>query len=90
MRTLGHIPHERLKITLMQQGRFLLKLEDQDVEVVYRFREDEGVHDLRSAAQVLRGGLLTAAESALRDLAAARLRHIRMAPPPTDDFPSIV
>ncbi len=90
MRTIGHLPHAQLKITLMHHGRYLLKLEDQDVEIVYRFRDGEGVHDLASAAELLAAGLLTDAESSLAQLSASRLRSVRPTIKPDESFPTIV
>ena len=91
MRTLGNIDHPRLKITLMHHGRYLLKLEDRDVELTYKFRDGEGVADLASAKRVLDLGLLQEAERMLLDMAAARARY-RVEPEPHagHDFPVII
>ena len=90
MRTIGHLAHPRLKITLMHHGRYLLKLEDRDVELVYRFRDGEGVDDLRSAGEVLAAGLLTAAEATLARMAADRQQYSRPTDDPAASLPTIV
>ena len=90
MRTLGTIDHPRLKITLMHHGRYLLKLEDRDIELTYKFRDGEGVEDLASARRALDLGLLQEAEKTLLDLAATRARYRRSPPPTNDEFPVII
>jgi len=89
MRIVGTIPHPKLKITLMHHGRFLLKLEDVDVEITYRFRESEGVGNLEDAKRALDLGLLQDAERTLLEMSSARKRYAAM-PPEVDEFPSIV
>ena len=91
MRTLGNVDHPRLKITLMHHGRYLLKLEDRDVELTYKFRDGEGVSDLASAKRVLDLGLLQEAERTLLDMAAARARY-RVEPKAGggEEFPVII
>ena len=90
MRTLGHVDHPRLKITLMHHGRYLLKLEDRDVELTYKFRDGEGVHDVDSARRALDLGLLQEAERTLLDMAAARARYRSEPPAQADEFPVII
>lgn len=91
MRTLGNLDHPRLKITLMHHGRYLLKLEDRDVELTYKFRDGEGVNDLASAKRALDLGLLQEAEKTLLDMAAARARY-RVEPKSDagEEFPVII
>ena len=90
MRTLGTIAHPRLKITLMHHGRYLLKLEDRDVELTYKFRDGEGVCDVASARRALDLGLLQEAERTLLDMAAARARYRSKPPAQAEDFPVII
>ena len=90
MRIVGEITHPRLKITLMHHGRYLLKLEDVDAEMVYRFRDGEGVASIEDASRLLDLGLLQEAEQQLRAMREAKLRYARAARPPADDFPTIV
>ena len=90
MRIVGEIAHPRLKITLMHHGRYLLKLEDVDAEMVYRFRDGEGVASAEDANRLLDLGLLQEAEQQLRSMREAKLRYARAARPPDDDFPTIV
>ncbi len=89
MRIVGTITHPKLKITLMHHGRFLLKLEDVDVEITYRFRESEGVANLEDAQRALDLGLLQDAERTLMEMSAARKRYAAM-PPKQDEFPTII
>lgn len=91
MRTLGNLDHPRLKITLMHHGRYLLKLEDRDVELTYKFRDGEGIRDIASAKRMLDLGLLQEAERTLLDMAAARARY-RVEPKanPDEEFPVII
>jgi len=89
MRIVGTIAHPKLKITLMHHGRYLLKLEDVDVEITYRFRESEGIANLEDAQRALDLGLLQDAERTLMEMSAARKRYAAM-PPQEDEFPSIV
>ena len=90
MRTLGHVDHPRLKITLMHHGRYLLKLEDRDVELTYKFRDGEGVSDLAGARRALDLGLLQEAEKTLLDMAAARARYRQEPPVGGGEFPVII
>lgn len=62
MRIVGEIRHPFLKITLMKHDRWLLKLEDGESEVVYRFRDEGGISSLKDANQILSKGLLKRAE----------------------------
>jgi hypothetical protein len=89
MRIVGTIPHPKLKITLMHHGRFLLKLEDVDVEITYRFRESEGVANLEDAQRALDLGLLQDAERTLMEMSSARKRYAAM-PPKQNEFPTII
>lgn len=89
MRTLGNLPHPTLKITLLHHGRYLLKVEDRDVEVVFRFRDGEGVASLEEAQRALDLGLLQDAERQLRELAAARTRCLRPSSA-EEEFPLII
>ena len=89
MRTLGNLPHPTLKITLLHHGRYLLKVEDRDVEVVFRFRDGEGVASLEEAQRALDLGLLQDAERQLRELAAARTRYLRPSSA-EEEFPLII
>ena len=89
MRILGEIAHPRLKITLMQHGRYLLKLEDVDVEITYRFRDGEGIASLADAQRMLDLGLLQEAEQSIMQLSASRRRY-QKPPEEDDDFPSII
>ncbi len=89
MRIVGTIPHPKLKITLMHHGRFLLKLEDVDVEITYRFRESEGVANLEDAQRALDLGLLQDAERTLMEMSSARKRYAAM-PPKRNEFPTII
>ncbi len=75
MRIVGEVAHPVLKITLMHHGRYLLKLEDRDVEITYRFRDGEAVNSLDDARRVLDLGLLQEAETTLREMSAARKRY---------------
>ncbi len=88
MRIVGEIPHPRLKITLMQHGRYLLKLEDREVEVVYRFRDGEGVASLADVQRILDLGLLQEAEAQLQEMVVSRRRYVRGVE--TEEFPEIV
>ncbi len=90
MRTLGNLPHPRLKITLLHHGRYLLKLEDREVEVTYKFRDGEGVHDLASAQRCLDLGLLQEAEKTIADLAEQRTRYLPPRVTPGADLPQII
>ena len=90
MRTLGNVDHPRLKITLMHHGRYLLKLEDRDVELTYKFRDGEGVSDVASAKRVLDLGLLQEAERTLLDMAAARARYRVEPERGEEEFPVII
>jgi hypothetical protein len=67
----------------------LLKLEDVDVEITYRFRESEGVASLEDAQRALDLGLLQEAEKTLQEMSAARRRYAAL-PPAQDEFPTIV
>jgi len=89
MRIVGTIPHPKLKITLMHHGRFLLKLEDVDVEITYRFRDSEGIATLKDAQRALDLGLLQDAERTLMEMSAARKRYAAM-PPEQEEFPSLI
>ena len=89
MRILGNLPHPRLKITLLHHGRYLLKLEDGDVETVYRFRDSEGVASVEDAQRILDLGLLQEAEGILRAMSTARRRYAEVPPEPSE-FPEIV
>ena len=89
MRIVGTIPHPKLKITLMHHGRFLLKLEDVDVEITYRFRESEGVANLEDAQRALDLGLLQDAERTLMEMSIARKRFAAI-PPKQNEFPTII
>lgn len=89
MRIVGHLPHPSLKITLMHHGRYLLKLEDSDVEVMYRFRDNEGISSVEDAQRILDLGLLQEAEAVLREMSAARRRYAAAGPPP-EEFPEII
>ena len=91
MRIVGELPHPRLKITLMHHGRYLLKLEDVDAELTYRFRDGEGVRDLESAQRALDLGLMQEAERALVALQTAR-RQVggRLHEPGGASFPEII
>ena len=89
MRIVGTIHHPKLKITLMHHGRFLLKLEDVDVEITYRFRESEGVANLEDAQRALDLGLLQDAERTLMEMSSARKRYAAM-PPKQNEFPTII
>ncbi len=90
MRIIGNIPHPTLKITLMHHGRHLLKLEDRDTEVTYKFRDGEGVHDLASAQRCLDLGLLQEAERTLRELSSQRARFLPPAVRRGDSLPNII
>ena len=89
MRIIAHLPHPSLKITLLHHGRYLLKLEDADVEVLYRFREEEGVASAEDAQRLLDLGLLQESEAQLRALSEARRRYL---PTATEEegFPEII
>jgi len=89
MRIVGTIPHPKLKITLMHHGRYLLKLEDVDVEITYRFRESEGIAKLEDAQRALDLGLLQDAERTLMDMSVARKQYAAK-PSKQDEFPSII
>ncbi|MFK8054725.1 MAG: hypothetical protein AB8F78_01290 [Saprospiraceae bacterium] len=89
MRIVGTIPHPKLKITLMHHGRFLLKLEDVDVEITYRFRDSEGIAKLEDAQRALDLGLLQDAERTLMEMSSARKRYAAM-PSQEDEFPSLI
>lgn len=73
----------------MHHGRYLLKLEDVDVEITYRFRDSEGISNLEDAQRALDLGLLQDAERTLMEMSSARRRYAAM-PPERDEFPSIV
>ena len=73
----------------MHHGRYLLKLEDSDVETVYRFRDSEGIASVEDAQRILDLGLLQEAEGILRSMSEARRRYAE-APPPAEEFPFIV
>lgn len=88
MRTLGEIAHPRLKITLLHHGRYLLKLEDRDVELTYRFREGEGLSSLADAQRTLDLGLLQEAERTLTEMREARQRYTSR--PSEESFPTII
>ncbi len=90
MRIIGNLDHPRLKITLMHHGRYLLKLEDRDIEVTYKFRDGEGVKDLASARRCLDLGLLQEAEQTLLSLGAQRTRYLPSKPDADVDLPSII
>ena len=90
MRIIGHLPHPRLKITLMQHGRYLLKFEDVDAEIVFRCREDEGVDGLASAAHLLSTGLADHAEQILAQMREARRSLLQAQPEEEDDFPDLL
>ena len=90
MRIIGELPHPTLKITLMHHGRYLLKLEDRDVEITYRFRDEEGVAGLDDARRLLDLGLLQSAERTLRDMQSDRRRFARVAPQHGEQFPDII
>jgi len=92
MRIIGEISHPTLKITLMHHGRYLLKLEDRDVELVYRFRDEEGVANLADARKLLDLGLLQSTERQLHELSAERKRLVQALhqAPGEDEFPIII
>jgi len=88
MRIIGEIAHPRLKITLMQHGRMLLKVEDRDAEITYRFREGEGLATVTDARQMLDHGLLQDAERTLKAMSEDRIRYINSSGP--QEFPVII
>ena len=90
MKILGELPHPNLKITLLQHGRYFLKLEDGDVELTYRFRDGDGVSSLADARRILDLGLLQNAERTLRAMADDRRRYLVADRPDTDPLPEII
>ena len=88
MRIVASFTHPRLKLTLMEHGRYILKAEDRDVELSYRWRSEELPEGASDVQRLLDLGLLQDIERTLAEMNASRRRYL---PRPTQsDFPQII
>jgi hypothetical protein len=92
MRILGYIEHPRLKITAFKMdNRLSLKIEDEYAEETFKFRQQEGLSTLEDLQRLADGPFLKTVEQRLlqmRRQAADAL--IRIAPPPQNEFDTIL